>query len=411
MPCSDWLYARIDTFRKATSLESRDKLRNMKNLFAEPLVLAPHRILPTKSHPIESSTHNPTHLIVGAGLAGCLLAWRLQQAGQRFLLIGSSTMPSAFDVAAGVINPVTGRWMTKTWNFDHLLPIAEATYRSIEQALGLQIYHPIPEIRFCQNADDVKRVGRRLRNPRYQNVLSQSYAPGVAAPDFNDSHGSFRIEQAAYVDLPELVNALRRAFAKLGLFRNEAFLHSKLKPIPAGWQYDELQTQQVVFCEGAAVADNPWFKDLPLQPAKGETLLCQSPTLQLPRTLYHHKKWLLPYPDGSFRIGATYDEADLTATPTEARKEELLAAIHAALKASHEIQVTRHLAGIRPSTADNRPIIGAHPTEKGLYLLNGLGSKGASTAPTMTHQLAEYILKSIPIDPEVDIRRFSASTT
>ena len=64
-------------------------------------------------------------------------------------------MPSAFGVAAGVINPVTGRWITKTWNFDQLLPKAVETYRAIEQQFGIQVYRPIPEIRFCQNAEDL----------------------------------------------------------------------------------------------------------------------------------------------------------------------------------------------------------------------------------------------------------------
>lgn len=315
-------------------------------------------------------------------------------------------MPSAFHVAAGVINPVTGRWMTKTWNFNQLLPEAEITYRAIERQFGIHIYHPIPEIRFYQNAEDLKRVGRRLRNPRYQDVLSDLTAAGEAAPEFNDEHGSFQINQAAYVDLPKVVDSLRTLFAADGLFRDESFQHSDLNKCSEGWKYHDLVTQNVIFCEGAAAQNNPWFTKLPLKPAKGETLLCQSPTLQFPHTLFHHKKWFLPYPDGSFRIGATYDETDLDQAPTEAKKRELLNAAHEALKEKHSIIVTKHLAGIRPSTHDSRPIIGAHPSENGLYILNGLGSKGASVAPLMSRQLTEHILHGSPIHAEVDLTRF-----
>tara|TARA_B100001971_G_scaffold134868_1_gene124611 strand:- start:798 stop:1823 length:1026 start_codon:yes stop_codon:yes gene_type:complete len=335
-----------------------------------------------------------------------LLAWRLQQAGQRFLLIGSTRMPAAVDVAAGVINPVTGRWMTKTWNCEQLLPTARACYRQLEAQLGLHIYHPIPEIRFCQNADDLKRLGRRLRNPRYQDVLSRYYPAGEAAPEFNDPHGSFGIEQTAYVELPKLVHALRSAFEQAGLFRDQSFQHAELLPQGTHWRYQEICARKVIFCEGAAARNNPFFPELALQPAKGETLLCHSPTLQLPRKLYHHKKWLLPYPDGSFRLGATYDESDLSETPTAARRAELLTAAQAALKDPHPIEVTAHLAGIRPSSRDSRPLMGAHPSRPGLYLLNGLGSKGASTAPAMTEQLCAHLLQGRPIQPEVDLGRF-----
>jgi glycine/D-amino acid oxidase-like deaminating enzyme len=77
-----------------------------------------------------------------------------------------------------------------------------------------------------------------------------------------------------------------------------------------------------------------------------------------------------------------------------------------ALKGPHQVEVSAHLAGIRPGTVDSRPIIGAHPTDLGLYLINGLGSKGASTAPSMTQQLTDYILKKSKIDDEVNLTRF-----
>jgi glycine oxidase len=315
-------------------------------------------------------------------------------------------MPSAFNVAAGVINPVTGRWMTKTWNADHILPIAEQTYREIETALGIEVYHPIPEIRFCQNEADVKRVGRRMRNPRYQDVLADFLEPGSASPEFHDEFGAFEIKGAAYVDLPCLVESLRSELEKQGLFRDEVFRHDALVRGRHGWEYGEICAPRVVFCEGAAALENPWFQDVALNPVKGETLLCRSEPLNLDGTLYHHKKWLLPYTDGRFRIGASYDEADLSAQPTEAKKQELLDAAQDALQEAHTIEVLEHLAGIRPSTVDNRPIIGPHPREDGLYLLNGLGSKGASTGPAMVEALVNHLILGAPIDLEVCISRF-----
>lgn len=315
-------------------------------------------------------------------------------------------MPSAFGVAAGIINPVTGRWMTKSWHFDQLLPEAEATYRSIEKELGLQIYHPIPELRFCQNTDDVRRVGRRMRNPRYQDVLGTYHGPGQAAPAFKDPHGCFEILRAAYVDLPPLVHALRGTFAAQGRFRDANFDHSALQADAAGWRYGELYASAVIFCEGASLQANPWFRGLPLKPVKGETLLCQSPSLCLPQKLFHHTKWCLPYPDGSFRIGASYDESDLAPCPTVRRKAELLQAAQDALTGPHHIEVTAHFAGIRPGSADSRPLLGAHPDARGLYVLNGLGSKGASTGPAMAKQMAELLLDRAPLHPEVDLSRF-----
>jgi glycine oxidase len=361
---------------------------------ASPAPTVPHRMQPTANH-----------LIVGAGLAGCLLAWRLQQAGQAVTLIGSSTLPNASEVAAGVINPVTGRWMIKTWNFENLQPQAEATYRQLEQQFGMHCYHPIPLIRYCQHSIDAKRMGKRMRNPRYADVLGEPIAAGEGPAAILDSHGSFHIKQGAYVDLPLLLKTLRRHLSASGAFRDQTFIHAELHRQPSGWRYRDLQAEQVIFCEGVGMRDNPWFNWLPLTPAKGETLTVQCPTLQLPRTLYHHHKWLLPYGEQRFRIGATFDSDDPSPAPTEAGAQELLDAARSFISAQHTLTIEQHHAGLRPTTRDFRPFIGAHPTEHGLHIFNGLGSKGASLAPELSRQFLRHLLHGEPLDPEIDIAR------
>ena len=318
-------------------------------------------------------------------------------------------MPCAYKVAAGLINPVTGRWMTKSWNFDQLLPEAEATYRSIENTLDIKIYHPLSALRFCQNKEDVKRLDRRLRNARYQDVLGKFHEPGSGNSNFNDRHGCFEIKKAAYVDLPKLVTSLQDTFLQKNQFRDEYFDHSELKKVGSTWQYRDIIAEDVTFCEGAAHSKNPWFSQIPLIPIKGETLHCYIPSLELAEGLVHHKKWVLAYSDGSFRIGATYDESDNYPEPTENGKELLLDAACAALKRSHFIEPISHQAGIRPGTPDSKPIVGAHPDQRGLYLLNGLGSKGATTGPSMAKLLTEHILDGSLIDPVVDPQRFIAT--
>ena len=114
-------------------------------------------------------------------------------------LIGSTTLPNASQVAGGIINPVTGRWMTKSWGFDMLISHAAATYRELEQQFEVELYHPIPLVRYCQHSIDVKRMGKRMRNPRYANVLGDSIHKGDGPDALEDTHGSFHIKQAAYV--------------------------------------------------------------------------------------------------------------------------------------------------------------------------------------------------------------------
>lgn len=354
--------------------------------------------------------HIQTHIVVGAGLAGCLLAWRLAQAGQQVTLIGSTQLPNASEVAGGVINPVTGRWMIKTWGFDALMPHAVATYRELEQQFGISLYHPIPLVRYCQHSIDVKRMGKRMRNPRYATVLGDSIPAGEGPEALEDTHGSFHIKQAAHVDLPLLLQTLREHFTQEGIFRDETFIHEDLSKDDSQWSYHGLKADHIIFCEGVGIQTNPWFNWLPLCPAKGETLILECPTLDLPRAIYHHRKWLLPYGDHSFRLGATFDSDDASPEPTEAGARELLDAAQSFIAPQHTLTVKQHYAGLRPTTKDFRPFIGDHPTAAGLHIFNGLGSKGASLAPELIRQFVAHLLEGKALDSEIDIARHIEDT-
>ncbi len=350
------------------------------------------------------------YIVVGAGLAGCLLAWRLEQAGQHVTLIGSTQLPNASEVAGGVINPVTGRWMIKTWNFDALIPHAAATYRELEQTFGVKLYHPIPLIRYCQHSVDAKRMGKRMRNPRYADVLGDPIPVGEGPEALEDTHGSFHIKQAAYTDLPKLLQILRQHFSDNGSFLDETFIHADLQKDAHRWSYHQLQADHIIFCEGVGMQSNPWFNWLPLTPAKGETLILKCDTLDLPHAIYHHRKWLLPYDDHTYRLGATFDSDDATSEPTEAGAHELLESARSFISPQHTLTVKQHYAGLRPTTKDFRPFIGSHPVEPKLHIFNGLGSKGASLAPELIRQFLAYLLDGEPLDAEIDIARYTDSS-
>ena len=61
-------------------------------------------------------------LLIGQGLAGSALGYRLKKAGKKIKLIDLPSENKSSRVAAGLYNPVTGRKMVKTWNADLLSP-------------------------------------------------------------------------------------------------------------------------------------------------------------------------------------------------------------------------------------------------------------------------------------------------
>ncbi len=80
----------------------------------------------------------PNYIIVGQGISGSFLSWEMEKAGLSFLVIDEGKPFSASRVASGIINPVTGRRIVKTWMIDELMPFAWQSYTEFGKALNIR---------------------------------------------------------------------------------------------------------------------------------------------------------------------------------------------------------------------------------------------------------------------------------
>lgn len=65
-----------------------------------------------------------------------------------------------------------------------------------------------------------------------------------------------------------------------------------------------MTAQKIIFCEGAAVFQNPWFSDLKFKYSKGELLEVRIPGLHLNEIL-SHEVFLMPLDNDRYKAGAT----------------------------------------------------------------------------------------------------------
>ena len=70
-------------------------------------------------------------------------------------------------------------------------------------------------------------------------------------------------------------------------------------------------------------------------------------------------------------------------------------------------KVIEQVAGVRPTVLDRRPLMGMHPNYPGVFIFNGLGTKGYMMAPTLARELVEHITANKPLNPEINIGRFT----
>src|SRR5262245_55893386 len=100
-------------------------------------------------------------VIVGQGLAGTALAWQLRRRGRSVLVVDRESGNSASRLAAGLITPVTGKRMAKSWRWDELYPAAVAFYRWLEAETGTSYLHQQPALRLFADTSESDEYHRR----------------------------------------------------------------------------------------------------------------------------------------------------------------------------------------------------------------------------------------------------------
>jgi glycine oxidase len=323
---------------------------------------------------------NAEILIVGQGLAGTLLAWELEKAGVSFAIADAGPAIAASQVAAGIVNPITGRRLVKSWRIDDLLPAARSAYRDLEAELHVELWREM-------------RMRRLYANKREARVLVEKEGRGELAPFLGatDELG-FWIEGAAQVDLRLLLATARERWR----------LHGRLQP-QSGPQAPDEGYACVVDCRGAARTEGDRFAFVPWVYSKGELLEIRVEGA-VAGTILSDGHWVLPFGDGTCWVGATHEPGVCNREPTARGRSVLVDAAHRLL--GRPFQVIGHRAGVRVNLPDKRPVAGLHPSERRYGLINGLGSKGVLWAPWLARQWVRQFCERRAPDSEVDVARF-----
>lgn len=342
------------------------------------------------------------YIIVGQGLCGTFLSWEMQKAGLSFLVMDELRANSASRVASGVINPVTGRRIVKTWMIEELMPFCWDQYSDLGSELGVEC---IAE----------KQVVDLFASPQMRLAFLDRYAEDqqfLGLPsDENDLRSSFNydfgygiIQPAYLVNLQEMLPAYRKRLQQSDRLIESKFHIDRLQVKTNAVHYDDISANKIIFCDGVAGFDNPYFKNLPYGANKGEALLVSLPGLQTKQIV---KKGfsLVPWKEDIFWLGSTYLWEFENDQPTPGFKQ--FAENWLKMTTRTDYKILDHMAAIRPATLERRPFVGFHPLNSSVGILNGMGTKGCSLAPFFAKQLVDHLATGAEILPGADVKRFT----
>lgn len=379
-----------------------------------------------------SRTRTSDVLVVGGGIIGLVTAWRAAQAGLATTVVDPQPGGGAARVAAGMLAAVTelhhgeqtllGLNLASARRYPDFA--AELSDRT-GQDLG---YRRCGTLAVALDADDRAHL-RELHALHERSGLDSQWLTGrecrrlepMLAPGVR---GGLRVDGDHQIDPRRLASALLTACERAGVTLHRAWAErlAVRRDRAAGVvtaDGDELGAGQVVLAGGSwsgRLAGVPAEVLPPVRPVKGQVLRLTMPDRPEPflsRTVRAVVRgshvYLVPRESGELVIGATSEEMGWDTTVTAGGVYKLLRDAHELVPGLTELPLTETLAGLRPGSPDNAPLLGPTGLD-GLLLATGHHRNGVLLTPVTGDVMARVLTtgelpdEALPFTP----RRFGA---
>jgi len=358
-------------------------------------------------------------LIVGGGVIGLACAWRAAERGLRIRVLERDELASgASGIAAGMLAPVG----EASWGEDRMLELALRSHElwpgfaaELAAAGDCEIgYLQLGALHVALDRDELAELRRRFElieslglaarweRPAGCRELEPGLAPALA--------GGMYAPHEAGVEPRALTRALAEAASRAGA---ELLLGAEGEVVDAlldGERIRGVRTSDgrehrapaTVLAAGAWSAAEwlPRSARPSIRPVKGQILTLRGPAGApiCERIVVTERVYVVPRPDGRLVVGATVEEQGFDTRVTAGGVHELLREAYRVLPEIEELELVETVAGLRPATEDNLPLVGRGELE-GLLLATGHFRNGIMLAP-LTAELIVADLIGEPVEPQ-----------
>ncbi|HEX2128555.1 MAG TPA: glycine oxidase ThiO [Solirubrobacterales bacterium] len=369
-------------------------------------------------------------VVVGGGAIGLACAWRAAQRGLTVRVLERDGVGSgASGVAAGMLAPVG----EATWGEDAFLELALRSHelwpafaRELAEASGRDVgFLAVGALHVAFDRDEAEELRRRYElmtslgldaqwlRPSECRALEPGLSPGIT--------GGVSARHEGALDPRSLVAALKVAAERAG-----AEVREGVEVVELLREGDAVRgardSEGAEHLAGAVVlAAGAWSgggllsaEERPaVRPVKGQILTVRGEAAEplCERIVVSERVYIVPRGDGRVVIGATVEELGFDLRVTAGGVHELLREAYRALPDVGELELVETIAGLRPGTPDNAPLIGRSGVD-GLLLATGHFRNGILLAPVTAASIADLLTESEP-PPELaaaDPGRFGAVT-
>ena len=355
-------------------------------------------------------------LIIGAGVAGLAIGWRLRQTGAEVSVFDraqpgmGATWASAGMIAAG---SELGGAQSPGADFARLsrgmwtrfaADVEEASGRAIgyQRCGALLVARTAREEADPQPWPGTERVDA-ARTLEKEPMLAPDVVGGLWAAD------------EAKVDSRALAAALAHAFTRAGgkLVANEAIVQIKVErggAVSALTPFANYEADAFVLSAGAwsgTIDGLPAHAIPPVKPIKGQMLaVAPPPGRTLPsQIIWGNGVYMVPR-EQRLLIGATSEDVGFDTSVTDDAVDFLSARARALLPELGGWEIVERWAGLRPGSPDGLPLLGRTAVKR-LFVASGQYRNGILLAPAIARLVCDIVLGLGVEIPAFDPRRFS----
>ncbi len=316
--------------------------------------------------------------VIGGGFAGLGLAWHWLRAGRGEVTIfdPNGIGQGASGISTGLLHPFPGRQALRSWRATEGMEAARELIEASERALGRDVAERNGVLRLVADRAQEEMFRRRAHEDRevtwwepeqvQDKIPHAAKVPGLWIPDGITVYSSLYLE------------GLWKSCKERGAHLERTKVHS-LQDLHS---YDH-----IVLATGSSTLDFPECNHLPLEPVKGQTLLCRWPS-KLPCSLSANGH-ITPTEDPNLcQIGSTYEKPVLNSFPDPSLIPTLLEKAAQFYPPARHFPVVEQRAAIRMAVKHNqyRPLV--QKIAANAWVFTGLGSRGLLYHALLGRELA-----------------------
>ncbi|HEY8462273.1 MAG TPA: glycine oxidase ThiO [Blastocatellia bacterium] len=364
-------------------------------------------------------------VVIGAGVIGCAVAWRLGQAGMSVVVVERGRVGAeASHAAGGMLAPFAEA--ERRDDFFNLAAAGLAVYadfaRELKASSGIDVeYRDEGTLYLALNDDDEEELERRWQWQRETGLNVKRLSAECALklePSLNRSlRFALKFSGDHQVDNRRLTAALQAAARNAGvLFLTHTEARELLTESVAGrtrvvgvaTARGEIQAGGVVIAAGSwsSLLRCDQARRFEVEPVRGQMVAVEMPAPVVRHVIYSRRGYLVPRLSGYLIAGSTTERAGYDKRVTAGGMASIVRNAIEIMPCVANQAVIETWAGLRPRAADDLPILGADPGVEGLIYATGHYRNGILLAPITAQAISELIVKG---ESSVNLAPFSVA--